>query len=338
MKEVKIIIPSEKLEIVRELEEKLNIAFNLSVFEETATLETVIENQHTSTLLEELKGVGVGTVFGSITVTPVSFSIRSKIKEFAQKGRGIGVDEIISNIKGLGMLSPTFIGLIILAGALASFGLIYDNVIIVIASMIIAPLLSPIALTVIGTMTPKNIYSRKAILAEVTGLIIIIIIGLIVGFIYNYSNPDLILNSNQISIRTAPNYGDIIFAIASGLAAGIFIMRGESTAIVGVAVAASLCPPAANVGVLLANAATIEGAIGSLILLILNIIAIYASCALIFWASQSFVRGGTVSTRQYKKISRLYITQIVLTFIVLAALIVFIGMNNRFHFLDLISS
>ncbi|NPD87512.1 MAG: TIGR00341 family protein [Asgard group archaeon] len=336
MKEVKIIIPSEKLEIVRELEEKLNISFNLSVFEDTATLETVIENHHTSTLLEELKGVGVGTVFGSITVTPVSFAIRSKIKEFAHKGRGIGIDEIISNIKGLGMINPTFIGLIILAGALASFGLIYDNVIIVIASMIIAPLLNPIALTVIGTMTPKNIYSRKAMFAEVTGLIIIILFGLIVGLIYNYSNPDLILNSNQVTIRTVPNYGDIIFAIASGLAAGIFIMRGESTAIVGVAVAASLCPPAANVGVLLASKATIEGAIGSLILLVLNVIAIYASCAMIFWTSQSFVKGGTFSTRQYKKISRLYIIQIVLTFVVLSALIVFIGMNNRFNFLDLI--
>ncbi|MCG3220738.1 MAG: DUF389 domain-containing protein, partial [Candidatus Heimdallarchaeota archaeon] len=269
MKEVKIIIPSEKMEIVRELEEQLNITFSLSIFEDTATLETVIENQYTSTLLEELKGVGVGTVFGSITVTPVSFAIKSKIKEFAQKGRGICIDEIISNIKGLGMINPTFIGLIILAGALASFGLIYDNVIIVIASMIIAPLLNPIALTVIGTMTPKNIYSKKAIFAEVTGLIIIILFGLIVGFIYNYSNSDLILNSNQIAIRTVPNYGDIIFAIASGLAAGIFIMRGESTAIVGVAVAASLCPPAANVGVLLASKATIEGAIGSLILLVL---------------------------------------------------------------------
>ncbi len=336
MKEVKIIIPSEKLEIVRELEEQLNFTFSLSIFEDIATLETVIENQHTSTLLEELKGVGVGTVFGSITVSPVSFAIKSKIKEFAQKGRGIGIDEITSNIKGLGMINPTFIGLIVLAGALASFGLIYDNVIIVIASMIIAPLLNPIALTVIGTMTPKNIYSRKAMFAEVTGLIIIILFGLIVGLIYNYSNSDLILNSNQFAIRTVPNYGDIIFAIASGLAAGIFIMRGESTAIVGVAVAASLCPPAANVGVLLASKATIEGAIGSLILLVLNVIAIYASCAMIFWTSQSFVRGGTISTRQYKKISRLYIIQIVLIFVVLSALIVFIGMNNRFNFLDLI--
>jgi len=294
MKEVKIIIPFEKLEIVRELEEKLNITFSLSVYEERATLETVVENQHSSTLLEELKGVGVGTVFGSITVSPVSYTIRSKIKEFKRKGRGIGIDEIISSIKGLGMLSPTFIGLIILAGALASFGLIYDNVIIVIASMIIAPLLSPIALTVIGTMTPRNIYSKKAILAEITGLIIIVLFGLIVGFIYNFSDPDLILNSHQIAIRTTPNYGDIIFAIASGLAAGIFIMRGESTAIVGVAVAASLCPPAANVGVLLASSETIEGAIGSLILLILNVIAMYASCAMILWTIQSLVRGGTL--------------------------------------------
>ena len=328
MKEVKIILPSEKMEIVRELEEQLNITFSLSIFEDTATLETVIENQHTSTLLEELKGVGVGTVFGSITVTPVSFAIKSKIKEFAQKGRGICIDEIISNIKGLGMINPTFIGLIILAGALASFGLIYDNVIIVIASMIIAPLLSPIALTVIGTMTPKNIYSKKAIFAEVTGLIIIILFGLIVGFIYNYSNSDLILNSNQIAIRTVPNYGDIIFAIASGLAAGIFIMRGESTAIVGVAVAASLCPPAANVGVLL-GAKFYTDALGSLILLILNVIAIYAACALIFWSSQSLVRGGTITRRQFKRISQKYIIQIIMTLLILAAIILLIFFYDR---------
>jgi uncharacterized hydrophobic protein (TIGR00341 family) len=328
MKEVKILIPSEKLEIVKELEDKLGMVFHITIFENTATIITVVKNQHTSTLLEELKGVGVGTVFGSIVVSPVSIEITSETKAISIKGRGISVDEMISNVKGLALLTPTFAGLIVLAGALASFGLIYDNVIIIIASMIIAPLLGPIALAVISTMTPKNIYSRKSLFAEVFGLLSIVLFGLFVGLIYHKVSPELVADTikekgSQITIRTRPRIGDIVFAIASGLAAGIFIMRGESTAIVGVAVAASLCPPAANVGVLI-GARLFTEALGSLILLILNVIAIYAACALMFWTSQSLVRGGTVTTRQYKRISRKYITQIVMTLLILIAIILLI--------------
>lgn len=336
MKDVKIIIPADKLDIVKELDEKLTIVFNVTIFEKIATLHAVVENQQTSILLEELKGLGVGTVFGTITVSPVALKISSDKKEVSVKGRGISTDEMIANIKGLALLNPTFLALVFLAGILASFGLIYDNVIIVIASMIIAPLLGPIALTVLGTMTPKNIFSKKAMLAEVVGLVIIIAIGLIVGAIFNWTDPELISKSNQITSRINPGIGDIIFAIASGLAAGLFIIRGESTSIVGVAVAASLCPPAANVGVLLVNVANplfLQQALGSLILLILNVISIYASCALIFWTSQSFVKGGSLSTRQFRKISKIYITQIVMAFLILILIIVFIILNNQFSWL-----
>ncbi len=328
MKEVKILIPSDKLEIVKELEDKLGFVFYITIFEDMATITTVVENQHTSTLLEELKGVGVGTVFGSIIVSPVAIQITSKSKDMSLKGRGISIDEMISSTKGLALLNPTFIGLIILAGALASFGLIYDNVIIIIASMIIAPLLGPIALAVISSMTPQNIYSRRSLLAEITGLTLIILFGLFVGLIFNYDNPTLITDnisnpSSQIAIRIEPRIGDIVFAIASGLAAGIFIMRGESTAIVGVAVAASLCPPAANVGVLI-GARLFTEALGSLILLVLNVIAIYAACALIFWTTQSLVRGGTVTIRQFKRISRKYMIQIIMTLVILITIILLI--------------
>jgi uncharacterized hydrophobic protein (TIGR00341 family) len=341
MKEIKIIIPSEKLEIVKELEERVGLVFTVSIFENEVTLNTTVENQHTSTILEELKGLGVGTVFGRIIVSPVSFEISSVKKESKAKRRSISIDEMIANIKGLALMNPTYLGLIVLAGALASFGLIYNNVIIVIASMIIAPLLGPIALAVIGTMTPKNIFTRKALLTEILGLGVIVGIGVIVGLIYNAAGSQQLLDQlppgnedSQIAIRIIPNTGDIVFAIASGLAAGAFIIRGESTAIVGVAVAASLCPPAANVGVLLASGATIKMASGSLLLLGLNVISIYASCALIFWTSQSFVRGGTVSTRQYRKISKMYITQIVITFLILAGVVILIGLNNKYEFLE----
>ncbi|MFX0064282.1 MAG: TIGR00341 family protein [Candidatus Hermodarchaeota archaeon] len=329
MKQARIIIPIDKVEIVKELEEQIGCHFEISVYQETATLRAIIENNQTSTLLEELKGLGIGTVFGTIVISPVDIEITSFEKKLSEKGKGISLDEMISNVKGLALLSPTFVGLSVLAGFLAAFGLIYDNVIVVIASMIIAPLLGPIALTVIGTLMPSNIYSKKAFIAEIIGLAICLLIGFIVGimlpFIPFVTAPTMDPTNlpNQIFIRIRPGLPDIIFAIASGLAAGVFIVRGESTSMVGVAVAASLCPPATNIGVLLAYGLGWQ-AFGSLVLLVLNVAAIYSACALIFWSSQTLGTGGSISFRQYRIISKKYITQIIFVFSVLIIIIALI--------------
>ncbi|MFX1250311.1 MAG: TIGR00341 family protein [Promethearchaeota archaeon] len=336
MKQARITIPIDKVEIVKELEEEIGIFFEISVYKETATLLAIIENNQTSTLLEELKGLGIGTVFGTIVISPVDIEITSFEKKLSEKGKGISLDEMISNVKGLALLSPTFVGLSVLAGFLASFGLIYDNVIVVIASMIIAPLLGPIALTVIGTMIPSNVYSRKAFIAEIIGLAICLLIGLIVGIllpVIPFVTAPIIDSTNlpnQIAIRIEPGLPDIIFAIASGLAAGVFIVRGESTSMVGVAVAASLCPPATNIGVLLAYGLVLN-ALGSLVLLVLNVASIYSACALIFWSSQTLGTGGTISVRQYKRISQKYIIQITFVLSVLIIIIALIIIYSLFQ-------
>lgn len=322
MKEVKIQIPTEKMDVVVELFDKLGIRSSTLIHEENATITTVVETNQTATLLEELKGLGIGAVFGSIHLSPVDLEIDSTPEKLVIKSSSISIDEMVFTIKGLAIISPTFLVLCIIAGALASFGLIYDNVVIIIASMIIAPLLGPIALAVIGTMITKNIYSKRAFFAEAVGLGTCILIGILVGLMFE-GRLAVIHDGSQIEIRTTPGIGDIVFAILSGLAAGIFIVRGESTNIVGVAVAASLCPPATNVGVLLSNAYW-QDALGSLILLILNVIAIYSACAIIFWTSQSLVRGGSVSKRQFRQISRKYIMQITLAVLSLVAIILLI--------------
>ncbi len=338
MKQARITIPIDKVEIVKELEEQLGFHFEISVYKEDATLRAVIENNQTSTLLEELKGLGIGTVFGTIVISPVDIEITSFEKKLSEKGKGISLDEMISNVKGLALLSPTFVGLSVLAGFLAAFGLIYDNVIVVIASMIIAPLLGPIALTVIGTMMPSNLYSKKAFIAEIIGLAICLLIGFIVGILlpvipFPFVEAPPIAPNNlptQIAIRIEPGLPDIIFAIASGLAAGVFIVRGESTSMVGVAVAASLCPPATNIGVLLAYGLGLE-ALGSLVLLVLNVASIYSACALIFWSSQTLGTGGTISFRQYKRISQKYIIQITFVLSVLIIIIALIIIYSLFR-------
>lgn len=320
MKQIQVTVPPDKAELVENLFSSLKLNYIKTVQESHNTFLVNAANNETSPILEQLKGIGVGKVFGTISMMPIELEITSERKQKLETSGSISVDEMISNIKGLALISPTFIILLVLAGFLAAFGLIYDNVVIIIASMIIAPLLGPIALAVLGTMIPKNPYTKRALLAETVGLAICITIGALVGLMFPI---DTIEEGSQIAIRTAPGIGDIVFAIASGLAAGIFIIRGESTNIVGVAVAASLAPPATNVGVLLANAFWHQ-AMGSLVLLILNVIAIYSSCALIFWSTQSFVKGGTASTREYRKMTRSYIVQISLALLILIGIILLI--------------
>lgn len=330
MKQVLLRIPKGRFTVVVETVESLGFTFVASIAGEDATIDISVPNNKTALVIEVLKGIGVGQVFGTLRVAPVDIELSSVVIKGKQdaklhrvKGKGISLDEMIANIGGMGQLTPSFCILCILASSLAAFGLIYDSVVIVIASMIIAPLLGPIAMSVIGSLMAGNAFRLKAPLAEVVGLSICVAVGMLVGVLQPLHGglPD------QVVSRTSPGLGDVAFAIGSGMAAGIFIIRGESTNLVGVAVAASLCPPATNIGVLLANG-LVDLAFGSFMLLILNVISIYAACAIIFWISQSLVRGGTISSRQFKKISKRYYAQVavmigVLVLVILAILVVF---------------
>ncbi|MBN2151263.1 MAG: TIGR00341 family protein [Candidatus Lokiarchaeota archaeon] len=330
MKQITAHIPADKLKIVQELADRMALDPEISVLADKATLITVVENNKTAIIIEELKAIGVGSIFGSIIVAPIDIEISSHEARPSRgtqfqgrvRGKGISLDEMIVNFGSLGRLSSTYLMLAFLASTLAGFGLRYDSVVITIASMIIAPFLGPIAFSVISTMIPEKRHRGKGILAEIVGLLLCVCIGFGIGTLLPLpaSSSEI---PEQIMSRTAPGFGDVMFAILSGLAAGIFIVRGESTSIVGVAVAASLCPPATNIGILLANG-RLEFLMGSLELLLLNVLSIYMACAVIFWISQSIVRGGTVSSRQFKKISKRYYVQIGVAIVVLTGIIVFI--------------
>ncbi|NMC07183.1 MAG: TIGR00341 family protein [Candidatus Lokiarchaeota archaeon] len=327
MKQITTYIPIDKLKIVQDLQDRMGLDPEITVSAQKASLVCIVENNKTAIIIEELKAIGVGSIFGSIVVAPVDIKLSAREPRETPsskfqgrvRGKGISLDEMIVNFGALGRFSPTFIMLAILASTLAGFGLRYDNVVITIASMIIAPFLGPIAYSVISTMIPEKRKRGSGIVAEILGLLLCIVIGMLIGTFL----PLEPVIPMQILSRTQPGFGDVMFAILSGLAAGIFIVRGESTSIVGVAVAASLCPPATNIGILLANMQPIL-LFGSLKLLLLNVLSIYMACAIIFWISQSIVRGGTVSSRQFKVISKRYYARIVIAIFVLAGIISFI--------------
>jgi uncharacterized hydrophobic protein (TIGR00271 family) len=175
-----------------------------------------------------------------------------------------------------------FICLLVLAAAIATFGLLGDSVAVVIGAMIVAPLMLPI----MGLAFSVSIGDRSAILSSLLVSLAGIVTAVTVGFlltlpIARVMNPEAV---QQIMIRTSPHLLDLMAALATGLAGAFALARKDvSDTLPGVAIAVSLVPPLANAGILFAFGEP-RLAAGSLLLFVTNYVAILLTGAIVFAA------------------------------------------------------
>jgi uncharacterized hydrophobic protein (TIGR00271 family) len=173
-----------------------------------------------------------------------------------------------------------FFILLTLAASIATFGLLADSVATVIGAMIVAPLMLPI----MGVAFGVGLGDRKIILSSLTTSILGILTAIAVGYLLTLPIRSLIFvdANTQIMVRTAPRLIDLLAALATGLAGAFAIGRKDvSDTLPGVAIAISLVPPLANVGILLATGRP-DLAMGSLLLFVTNYLAILLTGALMF--------------------------------------------------------
>ncbi|MHA1934960.1 MAG: DUF389 domain-containing protein [Candidatus Thorarchaeota archaeon] len=98
--------------------------------------------------LEGLKSRGVGVEFGFIDILDIKASLPREISEDPkdqkiQREATLAVEEIYDNVKVQTALSFDFIAFIILAAVMAGFGLIQNNITVIVASMLLSPLMGP---------------------------------------------------------------------------------------------------------------------------------------------------------------------------------------------------
>jgi uncharacterized hydrophobic protein (TIGR00271 family) len=182
--------------------------------------------------------------------------------------------------------------LLILASAIATYGLIGDSVATVIGAMIVAPLMLPI----MGLAFGISIGDRKAITSSLTvgigGMLTAITVGYLLALPFSRTlNPE---NVPQIMARTSPHLVDLLAALATGLAGAFATGRKDvSDTLPGVAIAISLVPPLANVGILFA-VGRYDLASGSLLLFLTNYFAILLTGSIVF-AVMGFPRVATAN-------------------------------------------
>ncbi len=170
--------------------------------------------------------------------------------------------------------------LLALSAVIATGGVLVDSTATVIGAMIVAPLATPIlavglAITIVH---PRQVARSAAILMMSIGFVVII--GFVLALVLPVAvNPD---TNSQVSGRISPNLIDLLIAIATGLVGGFAITRSDLAGVLpGVAIAISLVPPLAVVGVVLAGA-DYRQAFGAFLLFLSNAIAMIGAGSLIF--------------------------------------------------------
>jgi uncharacterized hydrophobic protein (TIGR00271 family) len=145
----------------------------------------------------------------------------------------------------------------------------------VIGAMIVAPLMTPILGTVLSIVSDDLRNLAPSLLLVVGGAAAGVAIAWIVGELA--SVPVVADTSSQVATRVHPRLMDLAAALATGAVGSFAVVRSDvSDTLPGVAIAISLVPPLAVVGLTLESDAPHQ-AVGALLLFLTNVLAILLS-------------------------------------------------------------
>ena len=171
--------------------------------------------------------------------------------------------------------------LLLLAGVIASAGVIGDSTATVIGAMIVAPLMTPILGMVFAIVAADATNLRRSITLVLGGAVSVIAIGYVMGLSIGY---DVVAATNsQVAARVSPRLIDLVAALATGAVGAVALNRSDiSDTLPGVAISISLVPPLAVVGLTWESGATHQS-LGALVLFLTNVCAILASGVIVMW-------------------------------------------------------
>ncbi len=173
--------------------------------------------------------------------------------------------------------NANYYALLVLSSVVITAGILMGNNPIIIGGMLITPLLTPILVIALGITAGKPRVSASSARLVFQSLLFVVIGAVIMGFVFGQPASEINLDD---SMRTTLLY--FIVASASGVAATYAWIKKEAfEALPGVAIAVSLVPPVAYIGVSLA-AANWDIARAFFIILVVNILGIIAGSMVVF--------------------------------------------------------
>lgn len=169
--------------------------------------------------------------------------------------------------------------MIILGMVLATVGLYLDNAAIVIGSMLITPIMSPILAAALGLAISDEKLLYRSFGTAIKAMAVSIGTAAVISFLFYNSTA---ATSSQIDIGSQASAAYLVVALAAGCAVAFAKVKPNlSSVLPGVAVAVALVPPLAALGIGISKLDMIITT-GALEQLLLNIIGVIFASTVVF--------------------------------------------------------
>lgn len=210
--------------------------------------------------------------------------------------------------------------LLFLSAIIATAGVIADSAATVIGAMIVAPLMTPILGTALALMLSDRRHVAHNLAIVALGALLVIGVGFLLGTL---TASDIVAATNgQVAGRVSPRLIDLVAALATGVVGAFALVRSDiSDTLPGVAIAISLVPPLAVVGLTMESGAFAD-ARGALLLFATNVAAIIATgtvVLLVFKVRTAVSEAGEVLPRFDPRTAAVLVATIVLLAVPLGA-------------------
>ena len=331
MRRVELLVPVRRVERVRDVLEDEGVTYTISEpldaasEHELATVTFPAPVVAVEPILSRLRDAGFDEEECHVMVDRPETIISSSLDEVEQRHRGgreIGTriprEELDARAWELVPAMRTYFVLLILSVMIAVMGLITNSVAVIVGSMVVAPLMGPALAASVGTVVDDHDLFVRGVVMQLSGVIVAVVVAAaFAAFVQEvrlYPVQD-VLSIPAVSSRVAPDLLALGVALAAGTAGAYSLSTGSSTTLVGVAVAAALVPPLGVVGIGIVWGRPLV-ALGSLVLVLVNILAINLVAVAVFWYQGYRPAWPTVSatrTRMLRRIATIGVCLFVLT-------------------------
>lgn len=202
------------------------------------------------------------------------------------------------NLRRGSVWGPDFVGMLGLAAAIATLGLLQNSPAVVIGSMLLAPLMTPMIGFGLALVQANVRLMQQCGKTIGLGFLLTFAVSYLIGIIIPYGET----LSAEVLARGEPNVLDLLIAVFAAAAATFAMARpGIVGAIAGVAIATALVPPVCALGISLAFGKWLN-AFGAATLFFTNLLAI------IVMSCFTFMLLGVTSSRalpRHRRLARL---------------------------------
>ena len=240
-----------------------------------------VSNKQIESLLNQLENIPHLHVtlipHGIIALRPPASKAPEQIKEVQERSP---IEIFLAALQSVGSWRG-FLAYAGLAGVVVWIGLFTNTNYLLVAAMLIAPFAGPAMNTAIATARGDLTLLWRSLLRYFVAIIVTIFVAAILSLILAQEIPtSLMLSNSQISSVA------VLLPITAGAAGAINLMQSERSSLVsgaatGMLVAASLAPPAGTAGMAM-SLGRMDILIGSLFLIILQLVGINLSAAILF--------------------------------------------------------